>query len=176
MNHRNFYSLTSLFGGAFALSGVASGAIAMGVATETNVALNKPTFGDTAFGAPTSRGNDGIDGNADSGNWTHANYPTSAVPYPGEAVNAPNPYWEVDLQGSYNLTSFDVTDRVGCCGPVSRLDGSMVTLIGAGGSIVGTQALTGLVGGGDRSLGCLLFGSAGKCQVGIAGRGNECRL
>ena len=36
---------------------------------------------------------------------------------------------------------------MGCCAD-SRLDGSVVTLLGAGGAIVGTQALTGLSGGG----------------------------
>lgn len=154
--------LLSVGGGVVSTSGFAVGAIAMGPAAPVNVALNKPTFGDTAFGAPTSRGNDGIDGFDASGNWTHANYPSSAVPYPGEATNAPNAYWEVDLQGSFNLDSFSVTDRVGCCDP-SRLDGSTVTLFGAGNSIVGTQTLAGAAGGG----GFELFNNGGLGFAGV---------
>ncbi len=116
-----------------------------------NVALGKPTAGDTAFSAPTSRGNDGVNGNADNNNWTHADYPTSATPYPGEAANAPNPYWEVDLQGSFDLDNIVLTDRVGCCDP-SRLDGSIITFFGAGGAIVGTHTLTGVLGSGGQSF------------------------
>ena len=149
-------------GGLVSLSSVASGAIAMSTPSEQNVAFGKPTFGDTAFSAPTSRGNDGIDGFDNSGNWTHADYPTSATPYPGEATNAPNPYWEVDLQGSYQLDRFVVTDRVGCC-TGSRLDGSIVTLYGAGGSVVGTQTLTAAAGGGD----VLSFDNAGLGFSGV---------
>jgi hypothetical protein len=145
-----------------------SGAIAMGLPTQQNVALGKATFGDTAFGAPTSRGNDGIDGNADSGNWTHANYPSSAVPYPGEVANAPNPYWEVDLGGSFNLDSANVTDRVGCCDP-SRLDGSTVTFFGAGGSVVGTESITVLGGGATYSWNNDGAGYAGVERIRIDG-------
>lgn len=121
----------------------ADAAVAMSPATTGifDIADGKPTFGDVAFSAPTSRGNDGIDGAANAGNWTHADYPTSATPYPGQAGVAPNPYWEVDLQGSFNLTSFVVSDRAGCC-PDNRLNGSTVTLFGAGGSTVASQVLT----------------------------------
>ena len=95
-------------------------AVAMG-STLVDVAAGKPTFGDVAFNSPTSRGNDGISGGT---NYTHADYPTSATPYPGGAVNAPNPYWEVDLSGSYNLESVVITDRANCCDPkpAQRLD------------------------------------------------------
>ena len=93
----------------------------------TNVALFKPTAGDSAFGAPTARGNDGTDGAGDAGNWTHADYPTSAVPYPGEFDLAPNPFWQVDLQGSFDLTRIEIVDRVGCCDP-NRLNVSTITL------------------------------------------------
>ena len=146
----NKLHLSLVLGGVASLSSVASGAIAMSAPSSQNVALGKPTFGDTAFNAPTSRGNDGIDGFANAGNWTHANYPTSATPYPGEAINAPNPFWEVDLQGSYQLDSFVVTDRGACCDP-SRLNGSIVTLFGAGGSVVGTQTLSAAAGGANSS-------------------------
>ncbi|MDG2124399.1 MAG: hypothetical protein P8J87_11905, partial [Verrucomicrobiales bacterium] len=94
----------------FLTPGIAAAAVALAPAISTDVAQSKPTFGDVAFGAPTSRGNDGINGNDNNGNWTHANYPTSAVPYPGGSGNAPNPYWEVDLQGSFDLTSIALTD------------------------------------------------------------------
>ncbi|MGC6459299.1 MAG: discoidin domain-containing protein [Akkermansiaceae bacterium] len=137
-----------LASGLLATPGISSGAIAMGSPTMVNVALNRPTFGDVAFGAPTSRGNDGIDGFADNGNWTHADYPNSGVPYPQGGPVAPNPYWEVDLEGTYDLDNFVVTDRVGCCDP-SRLDGSTVTLFGAGNAIVGTATLSVAGGGGD---------------------------
>jgi hypothetical protein len=155
-------SLLLFLGGVASLSSVASGAIAMSAPSQQNVALSKPSFGDTAFSAPTSRGNDGIDGFANSGNWTHADFPTSATPYPGEATNAPNPYWEVDLQGSYQLDSFVVTDRVGCC-TGSRLNGSLVTLFGAGGSVVGSQTLIAAAGGGD----ILSFDNAGLGFSGV---------
>ena len=121
----------------------ASAAVALNPPVLTNVALNKPTFGDTAFSAPTARGNDGITGAAASGNWTHADYPTSAVPYPGEVGNAPNPYWEVDLQGSFTIEQMVVSDRNGCCTP-NRLNGSTITLFDAGGGIVGTESISGL--------------------------------
>ena len=140
----------------------------MGLPTSQNVALGKTTFGDTAFGAPTARGNDGTDGNADASNWTHADYPSSATPYPGDVANAPNPYWEVDLGGSYNLDSANVTDRVGCCDP-SRLDGSTVTFFGAGGSVVGTETITVLGGGGTYSWDNSGSGYSGVERVRIDG-------
>lgn len=108
-----------------------------------NVALNKPAFGDTSYGAPPSRGNDGIAN--DAGNWTHADYPTSNIPYPGEVDLAPNPYWEVDLEGTFDLDIIRITDRVGCCDP-NRLEGSVVTLFDAAGEIVATETVEGLEG------------------------------
>ena len=117
--------------------------VALGPAVPTNVALNKPTFGDVAFGAPTARGNDGITGATQPGNWTHADYPTSATPYPGEVGNAPNAYWEVDLQGSFTIDQMIVSDRADCCTP-NRLNGATITLFDAGGGIVGTESIAGL--------------------------------
>ncbi len=131
---------------AFALPALTASAAHAAIAytlTSVDVADFKPTFGDTAFGAPTSRGNDG---SAAVGNWNHANYPDSATPYPGQAGNAPNAYWEVDLQGAFNLTHIVVTDRVDCCDP-NRLNGSTVTLFGAGGAILGTESLSGIPNG-----------------------------
>jgi hypothetical protein len=138
----------TLTGAILATPEISIGAIAMGSPTLVNVALNRPTSGDVAFGAPASRGNDGIDGFANSGNWTHADYPSSGVPYPGGGAVAPNPFWEVDLEGAYDIDHFVVTDRVGCCDP-SRLDGSTVTLFGSGNAIVGTATLNAAAGGGD---------------------------
>lgn len=127
----------------------------------TDVADGKPTFGDTAFGAPTSRGNDGV---ASPDNWTHADYPTSATPYPGEGANAPNPYWEVDLQGSHDLDNIVITDRIGCCDP-SRLDGSIVTLFNGSGGIIGTEMIAGIAGTtGSR----LTFDNGGGGYTGVA--------
>ncbi|MDB4438314.1 discoidin domain-containing protein [bacterium] len=160
--------LITMCGGLASSTGIVSGAIAMGLPSQQNIALGKPTFGDTAFGAPTSRGNDGIDGNESGGNWTHADFPTSAVPYPNEVTNAPNPYWEVDLGGTYNLDSANVTDRVGCCDP-SRLDGSTVTFFGAGGSVVGTETITVLSGGGTYSWNNGGSGYAGVERIRIDG-------
>jgi hypothetical protein len=143
----SYSKLLGLWGAGLAtVPGTSLGAIAMAT-SQVNVALNRPTFGDTAFGAPTSRGNDGIDGLTDSNNWTHADFPSSAVPYPGGSTNAPNPYWEVDLEGTYDIDNFVVSDRVGCCDP-SRLDGSTVTLFGAGNAVIGTVTLSGAAGGG----------------------------
>jgi hypothetical protein len=139
MNHA--YATSALAASASCLCPTfASAAIAFAPPALVDVANNKPTFGDTAFGAPTSRGNDGVDGNANSGNWTHADYPTSATPYPGQGVNAPNPYWEVDLQGAYDLAHVVLTDRVGCCDP-SRLDGSLITFFDAVGGVVATETV-----------------------------------
>jgi hypothetical protein len=97
-----------------------------------DVADFKPTAGDVAFGFPTSNGNDN-----NTGNFTHA-----------DNLNPPpnNPFWEVDLQGTFNLINFGVTDRAGCCDP-NRLNGSTVTLLGAGGSVIATQSIGGIPNG-----------------------------
>ncbi|MGC6564238.1 MAG: hypothetical protein ACON38_01365 [Akkermansiaceae bacterium] len=107
---------------------------------EVNVALGKATFGDVSFGAPTSRGNDGVDGIAAAGNWTHADYPTSATPYPGEVDVAPNPYWQVDLGEAFDLTRIELVDRVGCCDP-NRLNGSTISLLDETGTVIGEPVL-----------------------------------
>lgn len=124
-------------------TGAARAAIAYTTGSSLDVADGKPTFGDVAFGAPASRGNDG---SIAAGNWTHADYPASGTPYPGQAGNAPNPYWEVDLLATYTLTHIVVTDRVDCCSP-NRLNGATVTLFGAGGSVIGTAGISGIADG-----------------------------
>ena len=135
--------LTFAAGSCLIAAPIGQAAVTFSNPTVTNVALNKPTFGDTAFGAPTARGNDGITGAAAAGNWTHADYPNSAVPYPGEVANAPNPYWEVDLGGSFTIDQIVLSDRNGCCTP-NRLNGSTITLFDSGGGIVGTESILGL--------------------------------
>lgn len=72
----------------------------------------------------------------------HADFPSSATPYPGEAGNAPNPYWEVDLSGNFDLQSVVITDRIGTCCDPNRLNGSTVTFYGAGGSTIGTAPIS----------------------------------
>ncbi len=118
------------------VTSLACAASATAQLVEVNIALNKPTSGDVAFGAPTSRGNDGIDGTTAPGNWTHADYPTSAVPYPGEIDLAPNPYWQVDFGEAFDLVRIELVDRVGCCDP-NRLEGSTITLFDSLGAAVG---------------------------------------
>jgi hypothetical protein len=89
-----------------------------------NVALNKPTTGDVAFGFPTENGNDGITGGQ---NFTHA-----------DNTNPPpdNPFWQVDLQGEFELTRIEIVDRGdGCCDP-NRLEGSIISVLAADGTTV----------------------------------------
>lgn len=83
---------------------------------DINVALNKPTSGDVAFGYPTSNGNDG-----DVSNFTHADN-TNASP--------DNPFWMVDLQGEFRLSHIEIVDRATCCDP-NRLEGSTLTVLDA---------------------------------------------
>ncbi|MGC6459300.1 MAG: discoidin domain-containing protein [Akkermansiaceae bacterium] len=135
---------------------------------EVNVAEFKPTFGDSAFGAPTSRGNDGIDGTTNTANWTHADFPTSAVPYPGEATPAPNPYWQVDLQGTFDLTRLELVDRVGCCDP-QRLNSSTITLFDANGIAIGAPvAVDGLPVSNPAGTATLEFDNGGAGWTGVA--------
>jgi hypothetical protein len=135
---------------------------------EVNVAEFKPTFGDTAFGAPSSRGNDGIDGTSDTGNWTHANYPASAVPYPGEIEVAPNPYWQVDLNGNFDLTRIQLVDRVDCCDP-HRLNGSTITLFNELGAVVGELIVVdGLTANNPAATAVLDFDNDGAGWAGVA--------
>lgn len=96
-----------------------------------NVALNKPTSGDTAFGFPTSNGNDGI-----ATNFTHANNTNSAPN---------NPFWQVDLEGVFELDLIELVDRNdGCCSP-NRLEGSVLTLLDADLNVLFTSdPITGL--------------------------------
>ncbi len=135
---------------------------------EVDVAELKPTFGDTAFGAPSSRGNDGIDGTVNTGNWTHANYPTSAVPYPGEAEVAPNPYWQVELGGNFDLTRIQLVDRVDCCDP-HRLNGSTITLFDGLGAVVGDLIVVdGLTVNNPAGTAVLDFDNGGAGWAGVA--------
>jgi hypothetical protein len=135
---------------------------------EVNIARFKPTFGDVAFGAPTSRGNDGIDGTTDAGNWTHADYPGSAVPYPGEIDLAPNPYWQVDFGEAFDLTRLQLVDRVGCCDP-QRLEGSTITLLDFEGEVVGTPIMvTGLAPSNPAATAVLDFDNEGAGWFGVS--------
>ena len=93
---------------------------------ETNVALNKPTTGDTAFGFLTSNGNDG-----NTATFNHADNPN---PAPN------NPYWTVNLQGPFNLTKIEIVDRIGCCDP-NRLNGSEIRVLDGNGAQIGTTML-----------------------------------
>ncbi|MDB4438313.1 discoidin domain-containing protein [bacterium] len=135
---------------------------------EVNVAELKPTFGDTAFGAPTSRGNDGIDGTIDTTNWTHADYPTSAAAYPGEVDVAPNPYWQVNLDGDFDLTRVQIVDRVDCCDP-HRLNGSTITFFDGLGAPIGSPVLVdGLALNNPADTAVLEFDNAGAGWAGVA--------
>ena len=135
---------------------------------ELNVSQGKPAFGDTAFGALPSRGNDGIDGTTDATNWTHADYPTSAVPYPGEVDVAPNPYWQVDLQGVFDLTRIEIVDRVGCCDP-NRLEGSTITMFDSGGVAIGAPTVvTGTIPNSPAVDATLAFDNGGAGWTGVA--------
>lgn len=89
---------------------------------ETNVALGKPTTGDVAFGYPTSNGNDG-----NVGTFTHA-----------DNLNAPpgNPFWSVDLQGTFDLMRVEIVDRIGCCDP-NRFNGSEIRILDSLGTQIG---------------------------------------
>lgn len=135
---------------------------------EVDVSQAKSTFGDSAFGAPTSRGNDGIDGTTNTGNWTHADYPNSAVPYPGEIAVAPNPYWEVDLGESFDLTRIQLVDRVDCCDP-HRLNGSTITLFDEFGTTVGSPiTVDGLAVSNPAGTAVVDFDNAGAGWAGVS--------
>jgi hypothetical protein len=118
-----------------------------------NVALNKPTSGDEAFGFPTSNGNDGsID------TFTHA-----------DNTNPPpdNPFWQVDLEGIFDLTRIELVDRAdGCCSP-NRLEGSSLTVFDVSMTPIYTSApITGLT---DPSSGELItFDNGGAGFAGAA--------
>ena len=84
----------------------------------TNVAYGKTASGQTAFGAPPSRGVDGI-----FTNYTH----TGNV----GAVN-----WEVDLGQPYDLARVDLINRYDCCG--ERLNGAVVSVLDAGSAAIDT--------------------------------------
>ncbi len=106
--------------------GTASSGLAQLV--ETNVALNKPSTGDTAFGFPTSSGNDGF-----TSTFNHANN-----------VNPPpdNPFWAVDLQGPFDLLRIEIVDRNGdaCCDP-NRLNGAEFRVFDGLGTQIGDTVL-----------------------------------
>ena len=143
------------------------GAVAV-TTQDLNIALNQPTSGDVAFSAPTARGVDGVIG---GGNWTHADYPASATPYPGEGTNAPNPYWQVDLAGTGG--SFDeivIYDRLdGCCSP-NRLNGSTITVLDGSGTVIGSPiSVTGFPDNNNGSvLPSLTFNNGGAGWAGAS--------
>lgn len=119
--------------------------------SDLNVAFGQPTFGDVAFGFATSNSVDGI---TTGNNFNHADYPNSATPYPGEAANAPNPYWQVDISSSGG--SFDeivIYDRLtGCCTP-NRLNGSTITVLNGSGGVIGApMSVTGFPDDNDGSV------------------------
>ncbi len=129
--------------------------VVRGQLVETNVALGKPTAGDVAFGYPTSNGNDG-----DIGTFNHA-----------DNLNAPpaNPYWEVDLGGSFDLTKVEIVDRLGCCDP-NRLNGSEIRLFDQNGAQIGSQLLVdGLPPASpDLATGTKSFDNGGSGWTGVA--------
>jgi hypothetical protein len=160
---------SSAFGPALAVAAALAPLVPAGAQlVSTNVALNKQAFGDTSFGAPPSRGNDGTDGTQNPGNWTHADYPASAVPYPGEIDFAPNPFWQVDLGGSFDLTHVEIVDRVDCCDP-NRLNGSTITFLDAAMSPVGSPVLVdGLFPNSIAAEATLTFDNGGAGWPGVA--------
>ena len=149
-------TLTSLLA---ALSLTPAAIAAVAYTSTHNVAAYQTTFGDSAFGFPTSYGNDQL-----PVTFTHANRPTSAVPYPGDSDDAPNPYWQVDFDRAYDLTDFVITDRAACCTP-NRLNGSTITLFGENGLVVGTETINGIADGTFRSQ--FMFDNAGLGWSGV---------
>jgi len=82
----------------------------------TNVALDKPTSQSaTSYGGASSRA---VDGNT-GGNWGG-----NSVTHTPE--NRVNPWWEVDLQGSYEISKINLFGRTDCCS--DRLRGVVVTV------------------------------------------------
>lgn len=99
-----------------------------------NVALNKPTIGDVAFGFPTANGNDG-----NTSTFTHAN---NTNPSPN------NPFWQVDLEGVFELDLIELVDRNDSCCDPNRLEGSVLTLLDADLNVLFTSnPITGLTPG-----------------------------
>jgi hypothetical protein len=123
---------------------------------ETNVALNKPTAGDVAFGFPTSNGNDGL-----TSTFNHA-----------DNVNPPpsNPFWTVDLEGLFDLVRIEIVDRLGCCDP-NRLNGSEIRLLDSMGIQIGAPlVVAGLPPSSpDETTGTLSFDNGGAGWTGVAG-------
>lgn len=89
--------------------------------TEQNLALNKPTTGQTAFGFPTSLG---VDGNI--GNITHTE-------------NVGPVFWQVDLQAATDLGRVELVNRTdGCC--PERLNGAVLSVLNASQQVIFTAA------------------------------------
>jgi len=83
----------------------------------TNVALGKPTSQSaTIWEGASSRA---VDGN------TNGNWGGNSVTHTPE--NAANPWWEVDLQGSYEISKINLFGRTDCCS--DRLRGVVVTVL-----------------------------------------------
>jgi hypothetical protein len=104
----------ALFAWALAASLVATRQAA---ATLVNVAQGKPTTGDVAFGFPTGNGNDG--------NTATFNHADNTNPPPN------NPFWQVDLQGTFDLQSIEIVDRNDSCCTPNRLNGSVISVLDA---------------------------------------------
>lgn len=130
-----------------------AGATAQDDLVSTNVALNKPTAGDIAFGYPPSNGNDGS-----ILTFTHA-----------DNLNPPpdNPFWELDLQGEFDITHLEIVDRAdGCCSP-NRLEGAEIRLFNAAMAPIGDPIL--VDGLSDPSSGeVLTFDNGGAGWIGVA--------
>jgi len=82
----------------------------------TNLALDKPTSqSQTKYGGVSSRAVDGnTDGNWGGGSVTHT------------PENVANPWWEVDLQGSHEISKINIFGRTDCC--QNRLQRMVVTV------------------------------------------------
>jgi hypothetical protein len=122
---------------------------------ETNVALNKPTSGDVAFGFPTANGNDGS-----IATFNHA-----------DNLNAPplNPFWAVDLQGPFDLTRIEIVDRNDACCDPNRLNGAEIRVYdGLGGQIGDAIPVDGFPVNNIEATATLVFNNNGAGWPGAA--------
>jgi hypothetical protein len=128
--------------------------IASPLCAEVNVALNKPSDGDTAFNYPTANGNDGS-----VANFTHADN-TNGAPS--------NPYWRVNLQGVFDLTRIEIVDRTSCCDP-NRLNGSEIRFFDdAQQQIGGVLTISGLPANNVAATATVTFNNAGAGWEGVS--------
>lgn len=118
-----------------------------------NVALNKPTDGDVFSSYPTSNGNDG-----NLTTFTHAN---NSNPAPN------NPYWNVDLQGVFDIDRVELTDRISCCAP-NRLNGSEIRFFDSSQTQIGAPvAISGLPDNNPAGTATLTFDNGGAGWQGV---------